>query len=297
MKQPSIPLDYWMAFKTVVDEGSYALAGDKLNRSQSAISYAIHRLNEVLPRPVLVLKGRKAQLTEEGQVLYRYAEQLIRQAAETEAIAASLAMDFEAEITLAIDVILEPGQFICSFERFSQQYPHTRLRVLETSLSGTTEVLLERKADIVIGPISPVGFRGASYRSVTMMPVAAPDHPLVANRENVSELELRRHRQVVLRDSGTRQERDAGWLGSEQRWTVSQFGTSITLLKSGLVFGFMPREWIRNCLDSGSLCPIPLEKSLDRTIQTYLYLSDDRAAGPATKAMEQQLMQDLGAAG
>ena len=49
MKPPRISLEQWLAFKTVVDCGSYALAAEALNKSQSSVSYAVSRLNDQLP--------------------------------------------------------------------------------------------------------------------------------------------------------------------------------------------------------------------------------------------------------
>ena len=285
MKPPRISLEQWLAFKTVVDRGSYALAAETLNKSQSSISYAINRLNQQLPKPVLKLQGRQAVMTDEGQVLYRHAQQLLQQAGEAEAVAASLAMGFESEVTVALDVLVEIDSLICAFEEFSQQFPHTRIRVLETSLSGTTEALLEAQADLVIGSVTPVGFSGIPLMRITMLPVAAPSHPLVNDRSEVAELELRGFRQVVLRDTGSHREQDAGWLGSERRWTVSHFSSSIKMVKSGLAFAFLPRNWIEQELAAGELRQIPLRQSMERTVQMYLMLADKQAAGPATKAL------------
>ena len=285
MKQPRISLDQWLTFKTVVDQGSYALAAEALNKSQSAISYAIKRLNEQLPQPVLELTGRKATLTSPGETLYRYAEQVLNQATAAEAVAASLASGFESEVTVAVDALYEVGGLTCSFEEFSRSFPHSRIRILETSLSSTTEALLEKLADLVIGPSVPVGFHGKPLSPIKMIAVAAPGHPLIKDRQQVSEVELRGHRQVVLRDTGARREQDAGWLGSEQRWTVSHFSTSIKLLKSGVVFGFLPVNWIKDELANAELQPIPLQPNQDRLAPLYLMLSDTTSAGPATRAL------------
>lgn len=293
MKLPRVTLEQWLSFKTVVDTGSYALAAEALNKSQSAISYAINRLNEQLPKAVLELQGRKAVMTEAGQVLYRYADQLIKQASETEAVAGSLAMGFESEVVIAVDVLIEIDALLCAFETFSRQFPHTRIRVLETSLSGTTEALLEKQADLVIGSVAPVGYNGSQLRQITMIPVAAPTHPLISEDLMVTELELRGHRQVVLRDTGAHREQDAGWLSAEQRWTVSHFSSSITLVKSGLAFAFLPDNWIRTELARGELQQIPLEQSLDRIITMKLFLTENEAAGPATKALAKLLVEDL----
>lgn len=295
MKNPRVSLEQWLAFKTVVDCGSYAMAAQTLNKSQSSISYAIARLNEQLPQPVLILDGRKAVMTDAGQVLYRHAEQLLNQASQAEAIASSLALGFESEVAIAVDVLVEVGSLVCAFEEFSQEFPHTRIRVLETSLSGTTEALLEKTADLVIGTKTPPGFQSRPLLQVKMIAVAAPGHPLVKNREDVSELELRSIRQVVLRDTGTFREQDSGWLQADQRWTVSHFSTSIKLLRSGLVFAFLPQNWIEQELAEGSLQRIPLAPSMDRLLQVHMMLADNQAAGPATKALYETIFEKLSA--
>ena len=295
MKNPRVSLEQWLAFRTVVDCGSYAMAAQTLNKSQSSISYAIARLNEQLPQPVLILDGRKAVMTDAGQVLYRHAEQLLNQASQAEAIASSLALGFESEVAIAVDVLVEVGSLVCAFEEFSQEFPHTRIRVLETSLSGTTEALLEKTADLVIGTKTPPGFQSRPLLQVKMIPVAAPSHPLVKNREDVSELELRSMRQVVLRDTGTSREQDSGWLQADQRWTVSHFSTSIKLLRSGLVFAFIPQNWIEYELAEGSLQRIPLAPSMDRLLQVHMMLADNQAAGPATKALYETIFEKLSA--
>ena len=295
MKNPRVSLEQWLAFKTVVDCGSYAMAAQALNKSQSSISYAIARLNEQLPQPVLILDGRKAVMTDAGQVLYRHAEQLLNQASQAEAIASSLALGFESEVAIAVDVLVEVGSLVCAFEEFSQEFPHTRIRVLETSLSGTTEALLEKTADLVIGTKTPPGFQSRPLLQVKMIPVAAPSHPLVKDREDVSELELRSMRQVVLGDTGTFREQDSGWLQADQRWTVSHFSTSIKLLRSGLVFAFLPQNWIEQELAEGSLQRIPLAPSMDRLLQVHMMLADNQAAGPATKALYETIFEKLSA--
>ncbi|MCB1670495.1 MAG: LysR family transcriptional regulator [Gammaproteobacteria bacterium] len=295
MKLPKIPLEYWLAFTAVVDSGTYAQAAEKLNKSQSSVSYAISRLNQQLPGPVLEIQGRKARLTEEGEVLYRYASQLIRQAQTMEEVARSMAVEFEAEVTVALDVLLEIGQLICSLEDFSRRFPHTRVRILETSLSGTMEALLEKQADLVIGATVPVGFSGQPLRPISMIPVAAPGHPLF-QKDQVDEMELRSYRQVVLRDSGQRSERNSGWLEAEQRWTVSHFSSSISIIRSGLAFGFLPRNWLEQDLQAGRLREISLRGGYRRKLPLYLMVSSQDAAGPATRALADILGRDLAAA-
>lgn len=294
MKLPRISLEQWAAFKAVVDEGSFARAAEVLNKSQSSISYAIARLNEQLPAPVLELSGRKAVLTREGTVLYRRASQLLQQAQEAEETARLLSEGTEPEIVIAIDGLMEPGRVIPVLDAFSHLYPMTRLRVLETQLSGTEEALLEKKADIVLGAKVPVGFMGTPLTTIRMIAVAHPDHPLFGLPEGggINDFELRSWRQVVLRDSGQRREQDAGWLGSEQRWTVSHFSTSLKVLRAGLGFAFLPWHWVEDDLHNGVLKQLPLSQGAERHIPIYLMVSrSEDCQGPAACAMVRLLRE------
>lgn len=294
MRTPRITLEQWAALKAVVEEGSFARAAETLNKSQSSISYAIARLNEQLPSPVLQIQGRKAELTPEGEVLYRRAVQLLRQAEETEETAGLLAQGTEPEITLAVDSLLPPSEFMQCLAAFSDEFPMTRLRLLETSLSGTEEALLEKRADAVIGSKVPVGFLGTPLTTVEMLAVASPDHPLAAlareKDSGINDWELRSHRQVVLRDSGYRREQDAGWLGSEQRWTVSHFSTSLHIVRNGMAFAFMPRHWVAEDLAAGRLVTLPLSMGANRIIPMYLMLASAEASGPATRKLGDLLL-------
>ena len=290
---PRISLEQWQTLCCVVAEGSFARAAEALNKSQSSVSYAIAQLNAHLPQPVLRIEGRRAVLTEAGKVLHRHAQQLIGQAQEAESVARSLAMGFEAEVCLAVDALQSVGALAPALAAFSESFPATRLRVLETTLSGTTEALLEQRADLILGPEVPVGFVGRPLRSATLIPVAAPSHPLCAQGRDLDEQDLRSHRQLVLRDSGAKRSIDAGWLQAEKRWTVSHFATSIELLKSGLAFAFLPQGWISRELAAGELMRLPLSQPMDRPVPLFLILAAQQAAGPATQGLADLLIQQL----
>ena len=71
-------MEQWAVLAAVVDEGGYAQAATALHRSQSAVSYAVGRLQEQLDVPLLVIEGRKAVLTPHGQTLLQRARGLLR---------------------------------------------------------------------------------------------------------------------------------------------------------------------------------------------------------------------------
>src|SRR5690606_31630908 len=204
MPQPRISLEQWAAFKAVVDEGSFARAAERLNKSQSSVSYALARMEEALPAPVFDRGGRQARLTEAGKVLYRQAAALLAQAAGIEQAAQYLAGGWEAEESLAMDAAVPTNRVLCALHKASLESPRTRLRVLETTLSGTAEALLERSAHLALISQPPPGFLGQSLYQDHMVAIAHPDHPLFGLGREIGEDELRAHRQIVIRDTGTR---------------------------------------------------------------------------------------------
>lgn len=231
MNQNLISLEQWAAFVAVVEEGSYAKAAEALNKSQSTVSYAVSRVEESLGAPVLKVSGRKAQLTPLGEVMLRRAQQLIKDAKETEQLARCVAQGWESEVSIAVDVIFPMSKVLDALEAFNQQGKPTRIRVLETSLSGTDEVLLNGQANLVISPRFPPGFIGEQFASIEFLAVAHKDHPLNLLDTSFNVDELAHHRQVVMRDSGVKRNQNAGWLGAEQRITVSHFSTSVEVIK------------------------------------------------------------------
>ncbi len=286
---PKITLEQWAALKAVVDEGSHAKAAEALNKSQSTISYLINRLNEQLPSPALTLQGRKATLTDVGALLYRYASNLLSMANACEDAAQFAASGWESQIRLTCDALTPMTHVMCALQHFSEQAPLTRIKILETSLSGTDETLFNHECDLAITPRVPPGFLGTPLTRIAMVACAHVDHPL-SNMDRISEDELKTHRQIVVRDSGAKREQDAGWLGAMQRWTVSHFATSMDMVTSGLGFAFLPNHPIQPPIDAGTLDAPPLEIGATREISLH-WVSANPVIGPGTSALKEAIEQ------
>ncbi len=289
---PKITLEQWSAFRAVVEEGSYGKAAEVLNKSQSTVSYAIARLNEQLPGPVLQPVGRKAELTDLGSTLYRHACTILDQAYATERLAQSMIDGWESQLVIAADALTPMPHLFRALQQFSYECQSTRIKILETSLSGTDEALFSRSCNIALTPRVPPGFLADRLATVTMIPVAHRNHPLAA-KTVITEQQLKNERQIVVRDSGTKREQDAGWLGAEQRWTVSHFASSIQAIKAGLGFGFIPDHRIQEDLQSGDLVKLQLEWGATRQIDLHLILNQPQQSGPAALRLAQILKQQF----
>jgi DNA-binding transcriptional LysR family regulator len=271
---PRIALDQWRALTAVVDAGGYAQAAAVLHKSQSTVTYAVKKIESLLGVKVFEIRGRKAVLTEAGQVLYRRARTLVEEAGALEQGAGAMAADWKPELRLAVDVIFPTWLLLQCFEAFAKERPETRIELYETVLGGTDEALAGGQVDIAITSQVPGGFLGDPLMRVRFVAAAHPDHPLHRLGRELTLRDLRRHRQLVIRDSGIQRTRGGAWLGAEQRWTVSHKATSIRAACMGLGFAWYPEEAIRRELESGHLKPLPLREGAERWAELYLVFAD-----------------------
>src|SRR5690242_5682962 len=105
MAAPRISLDQWRSLISVVESGGYAQAASQIHKSQSTLSYAIQKMERLLGVKVFELKGRKAQLTDAGHILYSRGKSLVEEAGRLEQAAAELSAGWEAEIRIAVEVV------------------------------------------------------------------------------------------------------------------------------------------------------------------------------------------------
>ncbi|MDH5232914.1 MAG: LysR family transcriptional regulator [Gammaproteobacteria bacterium] len=289
MKTPRISLEQWQVLAAVVEQGSFAKAADVLNKSQSAVSYAIARMEQQLPTPALRLEGRKAVLTDAGELLYRRALQLISFANDIEQTAQRLAQGWETQIAIAVESIVPIDPVLKAMQRFGEYAPQTRVMLLETTLSGTDEALLEQRVDMMISPSTPPGFLATPIGDICMLPVAAANHSLAQASTLLSEEDLRQARQIVIRDSGQKRSQDKGWLGAEQRFTVSHVHTMIKALQAGLGFAFAPLPLVNDLLNDGTLKQLNLGTNIERKLPIYLTVAKPDQLGPAGKRFIEEL--------
>jgi DNA-binding transcriptional LysR family regulator len=286
-------LEQWRMFRAVVEHGGFAQAAEAIHKSQSSINHAVHKLQDQLQLPLLEVVGRKAQLTDAGSLMLRRAGQLLDQAEQLETIARSLAEGNEAELRIAVDEVYPQECLADALAMLSLEYPHTRVELIETVLSGGPERLTRGEVDLLIAGQTPPGFLGEPLIEVDFIAVSHPDHALQQVGRPLTLQDLAPERQIVVRDSATEQRVDAGWLGAEQRWTVSHVSTSVAMISRGMGFAWLPLTRIHRELSAGLLKELPLERGSRRRVSLYLTYADPDKAGPATCRLGELLHERL----
>lgn len=279
-----VSLEQWRILIAIVDEGGYAQAASSLHRSQSSVTYAVQTLQRQLGVDVFRIQGRKAQLTSAGEVLLRRARRIVGEAIEAEALAGHLALGWEPEIRLVVDAAFPLPWLIDALGRFTPACRGSRIQLSEVVMSGTDEALIEGRADVAIAASVPPGFIGERLLDIEFVAVAGRGHPL-ASIPPLRLDDLRRHRQIVIRDSGVRINRDVGWLGADERFTVSQLTTAATLVIAGVGFAWLPRHLVAPSIDDGWLVELPLARGGVRTEPFHLIVARIDEPGPAALAL------------
>ncbi|MBK8186487.1 MAG: LysR family transcriptional regulator [Cellvibrio sp.] len=292
LNENKVTLDQWRTLIAVVDAGGYAKAAELLDKSQSTVSYAITQLEQALTIKVFQLQGRKAVPTPAGEVLYRKAKALLEQADRLEQTAIA-SQQVESQIRVAADLIIPPRKILESLAIFSRDYPHTRVEIFESVLSGTEDALLQRQVDLAIGGRVPIGFMGEKLATVTMRGVSSPDHPLQQLGRAIDHEDLRKHRQIIVRDSGQYRRHSEGWQEAEQRWTVSHIKTSLEAIRMGLGYAWLPQAYIEQDIANGLLQYLPVSVGAIREVPTYLTFADKELAGPATRHLADIFLREL----
>lgn len=284
---PYITLEQWQSLIAVVDAGGYARAAEKLCKSQSAITYAVKKIESLLGIKAFEIQGRKAILTSTGQMLYRRALALIDEANDLERATHRLSAGWEPVIHIAVEVLFPSPLLLNCLERFGQESPHTRIELIESVLGGTSDALMKGEVDLAISPQLPPGFLGDLLTRIKLVAVAHADHPLHQLNRQLSYLDLEAYRHIVVRDSGSKRDQRAVTVEVNQRWTVGHVATSIQAVTKGYGFAWLPEQHIGEELRTGILKPLPLREGGMREIPLYLIIASPDFAGSGVRRLNE----------
>lgn len=295
IRLPHISLEQWRCLTAVVEAGGYAQAAAALHKSQSSVTYAVQKLESTLQVRAFEIQGRKAKLTPTGEMLYRRARLLLEEADAIERAASKASAGWEAEISMAVEILFPSWLMFQCLHRLGLESPQTRIEWFETVLDGTLEALTTGKVDLAITSTMPPGFAAEKLVDLQIIPVARPDHELHQLNRPVELRDLRKHRHIVVRDSGTKRDKNVRTVESTQRWTVSNMSTSIGAVSRGHGFAWLPEYRIRNELNSGELKQLPLRGVREVTAPLYLVFADREGAGPGVLRLVEIMREELSA--
>jgi len=294
VSNPGTPtLDQLRILLAIVDTGSFAAAGRKLGRAVSVISYGIGNLEAQLGLTLFEREGtRRPKLTVAGRAVLTEARSVAQGIDGLRATVKGLLGGLEAEVDLAVDVMLPAERLGQVLRDFAAQFPTVQLRLHVEALGAVTAMVLDGTSIIGLsGPLSSgvVGIESRLAGSVAMVPVAAPDHPL-GRMAQIPPGAGREHIQLVLTDRSRFTEGQDYSVVSPKTWRLADLGAKHALLRQGIGWGNMPLQMIEPDLVSGALVRLAMPDHVGGTYRFAGIWRRDTPPGPAASWLLDQFV-------
>ena len=238
-KLRTFDLDLLRCFVTITETGSFTRAGERLGRTQSAVSLQIKRLEEQLGRLVFARTPRSLELTGEGKRLLGPARQLLR--LNDAALADMFEPDMTGRVRLGVPEDFATAHLPAVLAAFAEAHP---LIELEVTCDLTLNLLARFHAgafDLVLVKREP---------SAPLEGVRVWREPLVwVARDRLAVAELAVIPLVVSPQPCVYRKRAADALDAAGRaWRVAYTSTSLagslSAVSAGLGIAALPREMV-----------------------------------------------------
>lgn len=284
MRGPGTPtLDQLGVFLAVVEAGSFAAAGRRLNRATSVISYAVANLEQQLGLPLFDREStRKPQLTEAGRAVLAEARSISHGIDALRAKVGDLLSGLEAEVSLVVTLLMPGPRLVDALKAFQVQFPSVSLRLNVEALGAVQQHVIGGRAVIGIGvelwhrdsdPIEQI-----AVGAVEMITVAAPEHPLAQGAVPGA---AREHVQLVISDRSALSAGQEFGVIATRTWRLSDLNAKHTLLLAGIGWGSMPALMVQADLDAGRLVELRLPEFMRRRLPLTAIYRTDTPPGPA----------------
>jgi DNA-binding transcriptional LysR family regulator len=283
MPRPGVPsFEQLIVFVAVVETGSFAAAGRRLGRATSAVSYAITNLEQQLGVQLFDRdRTRRPVLTEAGTAVLSEARSVSVGVDNLRAKVKGLLDGVEAQIGLAVDVMLPTTRLVDAMQAFEATFPTVTLRLYVEALGAVTQLVHSGVADIGISGVDATlpGIERIKVGGVDLIPVAAPNHNLADGTRAPGA--ARDFVQLVLTDRSTLTEgRDFSVIGV-RTWRLADLGSKHALLLAGIGWGNMPEPMVRNDLAAGRLKRLDLSEWTGGFYAFHAIYRTDTPPGPA----------------
>ena len=178
-------------FVSVIEEGSFSKAADRVFRTQPAVSIAVRRLEEEIGAPLLDRAQKTPTLTEAGRIVYDYAQRIIALRDQALGTVGELRALERGRVRIGANestsLYLLPEIILA----FRERHPKVKVEIFRHISERLPREVLDRNVDFALMASEP------SDRDIEAFPVLkdelvlimSPKHPL-ARRDSVAVKEL-----------------------------------------------------------------------------------------------------------
>lgn len=251
----ALTLDQLELFITVVETGSFSAAARRLRRAQSAVSYGVKRLEELLGLELLERSLGGARPTLQGQNLLVEARDVIDQVDRLRAAGRAYSEQVEPEVSISLTLLYPLDVFGAIARELRERFPHTTLRVHSGNLGAAEQDVLNGRTTLGISglPDVPSELVVLPCGQATLARVASPAHPLAKHRGVISSVELRKHLQLVGMDLTKVTSNVRFNVISPRTWRIGDTMIRYQMVLAGAGWTHLPRSWVAADIAAGRL--------------------------------------------
>jgi DNA-binding transcriptional LysR family regulator len=268
-------------FVTVVEEGSFSKAAERVFRTQPAVSIAIRRLEEEIGASLFERSQKTPGLTEVGELVYDYARRILSLRDQTlEAVAevrtlkrgrVRIGANESTSLYLLPHVILD----------FRASHPNIRVEIFRHPSDRLPREVLDRNLDFVLMAFEPVDSALESFPILRdeLILIVNPEHHLAA-KASVSVEELANEEFLAHNvKTGSRYKVIETFARHHTPLNIALELATIETIKRfvqlSIGVAFVPRMCVAEELERGSLVTVPVE---DLSYLRTLWVTHRRAA-------------------
>jgi DNA-binding transcriptional LysR family regulator len=259
----AITIDQLRVFRQVVETGSFSAAARAMHRAQSAVTYAVQKLEDQVGTALFDRTGYRPVLSEAGRALLPRATRILEELAAFKSQARAIAGGLEPEVSLVVDPLFPAQVVVDALAAFQREYPLVQLHVQVEALGDAAQALLDRRADLGIVldfAAAAADLHTSALTEIELVPVAAPSHPLARRKGRIPPEALRDELQLVLTDHSPLTRGKDFSVFSTNTWRLADLGARHELLRAGLGWGSMPLHMIEEDLAKRRLVRLDIRR-------------------------------------
>jgi DNA-binding transcriptional LysR family regulator len=277
----NLDLDLLRAFVMVSESRNFTRAGERLGRSQSAVSLQVRRLEDLIGEPLFQRDARRVSLTDKGEVFLAQARRLLR--VNDDIVAALAADEVEGEVRLGAPEDFATAHLPAVLGAFARSHPRIALsvtcdltlRLLDRMSAGDLDLALVKREPLggELGvrvwrePLVWVGQDSEDLASGKVVSLIAAPSPCVYRRRATTALD------------------EAG-----RAWRIAYTSPSVAgqlaALRAGLGVSVLPRAMVPDDLTILGQAAPPLADG-------EIALIRNREAGPAADRLAEHVLTAL----
>lgn len=259
-------LKYLNTFKTIVEEGSFSKAAEKLNYTQSTITFQIGQLEQELSSQLFEKIGRRMVLTKAGSQLVPYVNDVLTSVDRMRYFENDLAQ-FQGDLNIGIAETQLCYKMPDILKAFHQQAPNARLLLRSMNCYDIRDELLNGTLDLGIfyEDVGGFGSNLTTYRlgEYPVVLVASPEitkdcSDFITPDRNISISFIINEANCIFRQMFEQYLRERSIIIDHtiELWSIP---TIKNLVKNNVGISFLPKFAVQEELDCGELVEIPTD--------------------------------------